>query len=208
MCEGDMYQVLTSPESLNLLRYVEDERATLDRLYNHPHLERIVALGKHFVFFSRDEKILSILLDVSPYAPFHEWIEEPIQIVANEGFHDTYPEFLGFQEENRISLYKPSYQNVSTLVFTFFHEYGHWLHKQEKFTKCHLWDSYSKICQKKANSTSHLFEDFANGFAWFCTNPAFLRIDRRLDFDFFSNLVKNQSSKKRGEIWEDLGVSR
>lgn len=201
-----MYQALTSSESL--LRYVGDERATFDRLYNHPDLERRVALGEHFVFFSRDEKILSVLLEISPYAPFHEWIEEPIQIVANEGFHETCSQWLGFQEDNEIQLYMPSYQNVSTLVFTFFHEYGHWLHKQEKFSRYHLWDSYSKICQKNGASTAHPFEDFANGFAWFCTNPAFLRIDRRRDFEFFSNLVKKQGSQKRRKIWEDLGVSR
>lgn len=182
------------------IRYWGDKKASEDRLFHHRYLRPTQCEERKFIISSFDNGILGVLSTSALYAPFQELIEEPIEVIANEGYHETERSWLGFQEGNRIDLYMPSFQNVSTLIFTFFHEYGHWIHKQHSLVSDDVWESFLAACGN--TNPSSLFEDFANQFAWYCTNPNYLRIERPKVYELFMEFIHRHGANQWGTKWE------
>ena len=184
------------------LRSLSDETTTLFRLRSHSCLREVSGLS--FSFTGGTEKLRDILQSASKYLPFRAWISEPLTVTIHEGPHTVYPHWLGFQDQTNIELYYPAYRNVSTLIFTFFHEYAHWLHKQEEILTEAQWESFLGTVQDSdCSDRSSIFETFANDFAWFCTNPSYMCITKPESFVFFLTFMGyrgNHAFQKSGKF--------
>lgn len=176
------------------LRYRKDKAVAMERLARHSNLRPHGAARESFEVLCEDVEIATLLGDAATFAPH---ADARITVHAHKTPNVANPTWLGYQKSDEIHLYPPAYRDVSTLFFTFFHEYGHWLHKRRLD-----WDEYlSKLSEAIALSTEADFlavcERFANDFAWFCTNPRYLKIERRGPYEFMAHWIGGKHDGKK-----------
>lgn len=178
------------------LRQRNDEALALERLANHPILTP--APKNRFIIHAENSEIASLLKTASLYAPIP--VGRFIDTTVENRTHPDWPEWLGYQKGNSLFLYYPAFRNVTTLFFTFFHELGHWCHKSDEFLNDSDWDNFlmarGKTDMENERELQTILEDFANEFAWFCSYPDFLFIDRPNSYDFFACLLAEKVKKE------------
>ncbi|MBI4405837.1 MAG: hypothetical protein HY537_16885 [Deltaproteobacteria bacterium] len=147
------------------LRDLSDEWAVRERLRAHLCLTTSSVTLKSFRIVCMDKKLCDLVRDSLSYLPHPLFSKARLKVHVRPDTHILHPSWFGCQSGNRIELYSPAYRNVTTLVFTLFHECGHWL---------------AQSTHNDPNS-----EDFANSFAWFCVNPTYYKIKNPKQFARF-----------------------
>lgn len=179
------------------LRYRADGGAVFTRLARHP----VLAPARRCLSIrSADPEVGAVLERAAAYVPF---FRSELEVHAVSGSHEAQPGWLGLQRENALFLFNPAYQNVSTLVFTFFHEYAHWVQKQEALLSDEDWDEYLGDTEDEAlrdeGDLLRVWEAFADDFAWFSTNPIFSSLRRPRAYRFFMRWVTRRGEKRERE---------
>lgn len=174
-----------------MIRYSHDSDSVFDALSRHSRL-RSTFSPTPFCVICSDEPTKESLERAIRYFPLQDRIEQPLSITAIEQHNPEHTDWFGFQKAQEISLYYPAYRNVTTLVFTLFHEYGHWLQKHVLSESD--WESFSPSGAKEpplkdVGDVAVLLERWADDFGWFCLNPSFLQRERPRSFAYFDELL-------------------
>lgn len=179
-----------------MIRYWGDKTSVLDRLQAHPFLTPKPNSPVCFETSCSDPQTASYLERILSYTPLTQNIRKPLFVIADSVAHPKSPSWLGVQQGQNIYLYYPAFQNAGTLAFTFFHEYGHWI--QKNVLSDGDWELYVEKAKLNFNRLTEadvlsVSESFANDFAWFCTNPAYLSLQRPEVSAFFAERIGTNS---------------
>ena len=182
-----------------MLRNWSDKSTVLARLEQHPWLKPSKHRTRSFDISCKDGPTSDLLTLFSRYAPLSELATERLRVQAIPAAHPVHEQWLGVQQGCELSLFYPAFRDASTLAFTFFHEYAHWLQKQEALVPDGTWEAYlacrevGSITVESESDLAQLWEEFANDLAWFCTNPTYLDITRKRVRELFTRVCARNS---------------
>lgn len=167
------------------LRDNRDYGSALQQLRTHPFLNKHRRSSDYFIVDCPDETLYSLINECLSYCPIII-PDQTIKIRVRSEHYCQQPGLFGYQCSDEINTYYPAYRNVTTFVFTLFHEYGHWLYSVSGFLGTDERRQYAEglTCVSAA-------ERFANDFAWFCLRPSYLILVNKRASQFFRFKLEN-----------------